>query len=127
MVQSSNGEDHYHQKNLVSQLAPLKDARVQSAIKERVLDNLMPHRINMKLERHGLPVPSYRALYNKVAYIRRTLTKDSSKFNKKDLRDWAEAFSGSIGKDAALVIGHHVEDSAAKDGVPSFQVIVLML
>ena len=121
-MQSWNGEDHYHQKHLVSQVAPLKDAQVQSAIKEGVLDGLMPERIVMKLERHGLPVPSRRALYNKIAYIRRTLTKDSSKFNTKDLRDWAETLSGSIDEDAALVIGQHIEDSAAEDGVPSFQV-----
>ena len=122
VVQSWNGEDHYHQKNLVSQVAPLKDAQVQSAIKEGVLDGLMPERIVMKLERHGLPVPSRRALYNKIAYIRRTLIKDSSKFSTKDLRDWAETLSGSIDEDAALVIGQHIEDSAAEDGVPSFQV-----
>ena len=121
-MQSWNGEDHYHQKHLVSQVAPLKDAQVQSAIKEGVLDGLMPERIVMKLERHGLPVPSHRALYNKIAYIRRTLTKDSSKFNTKDLRDWAETLSGSIDEDAALVIGQHIEDSAVEDRVPSFQV-----
>ena len=119
-MQSWNGEDHYHQKNLVSQVAPLKDAQVQSAIKEGVLDGLMTKRIFMKLERHGLPIPSRKALYNKTIYIRRTLTKDNSKFNTKDLRDWAEPLSGSIDEDAALVIGQHIEDSVAEDGVPSF-------
>ena len=123
-VQSRNGEDHYHQKNLVSQVAPLKGARVQSAIKEGVLDGLMPERIIMKLERHGLPIPSRKALGNKVAYIRRTLTKDNSKLNEKDLGDWVEAFNGSMDEDATLVIGQHIEDSVAEDGVPSFQVTV---
>ena len=83
VVQSWNGEDHYHQKNLVSQMAPLKDTRVQSAIKEGVLDGLMPERIIMKLERHGLPIPSRKALYKKIPYIRRTLTMDNSKLNTK--------------------------------------------
>ena len=82
-------------------MASLKDAQVQSAIKEGVLDGLIPKRIVMKLERHGLPVPSHRAFYNKIAYIGRALTKDSSKFNTKDLRDWAEALSGSIDEDAS--------------------------
>ena len=67
---------------------------------------------------------SRRAFYNKLAYISRTLTKYSLKFNTKDLRDWAETLSGSIDEDAALVIGQHIEDSAAKDGVPSFKVTV---
>ena len=72
----------------------------------------------------GFPTPSRKALYNKIANIRRALTLDNSKFNTKDLRDWAEAFSGSINGDVALVIGQNMEDCAAKDGVPRFQVIV---
>ena len=105
---------------MVSHVVPSKNTRVQSAIKKGVLDAVMPKRIIMKLERHGLPIPSCGALHNKVAFIRRILTKDTSKFNTKDLRDWAEAFNGSIDEDATLVIGQHIEDSAAKDGVPSF-------
>ena len=119
-MQSWNGEDHYHQKNLVSQVAPLKDTWIQITIKEGVFDGLMLERIIMKLERHALPVPSRKALYNKIPYIRRILKMNSSKFNTKDLKDWAEAFSGSIDEDATLVIGQNIEDSAAKDGVPRF-------
>ena len=74
----------------------------------------------MKLERHGLPAPRCKALYNKIAYMRRTLTMDSSKFNSKDLKDWAEALSGSIDEDATLVIGQSIEDSAAEDVAPRF-------
>ena len=47
---------------------------------------------------------------------------DNSKFNTRNLRDWAETFSGSIDKDATLVIGQSIEESATKDGVPRFQV-----
>ena len=104
----------------MSQVAPLKDTWVQSAIKEGFLDGLMPKRIIMKLEQHGLPVPSRKASYNKIAYIRRTLTMDSSKFNTKDLKDWDEAFSGSTHEDATLITGQSIEDSAVEDGVPSF-------
>ena len=68
-----------------------------------------------------LPVPSRKALYNKIAYIRRALTINNSKFKTKDLRDWGEAFSGRIDKDAKLVIGQNIEDSATMDGVPKFQ------
>ena len=64
--------------------------------KEGILDGLMPERIFMKLERYGLPIPSCKALYNRVAYIRRTLTIDNLKFNTKDLRDLDKAFKGSI-------------------------------
>ena len=42
VVQCWKGGNHHHQKSLLSQVAPLKDARVQSAIKEGVLDVLMP-------------------------------------------------------------------------------------
>ena len=51
----------------------------------RVLDGLKLERIIMKLERLGLPVPSRGSLYNKIAYIRRTLTQYSSEFSTKDL------------------------------------------
>ena len=47
---------------------------------------------------------------------------DSSKFTTKDLRDWAEAFSGSTDEHAALIIGQSIEDSATEDGMPKFQV-----
>ena len=100
----------------------MKDAWVQSAIKEGLFDGLMLERIIVKLERHRLPVPSRKALYNKIAYTRRTLTMNSSKFNTKNLRDYAEAFSRSIDEDAALVIRQNIEDSVAEDGVPRFQV-----
>ena len=56
-------------------MEPLKHVRVQRAIKEGVLDGLIPKRIIIKLEQQRLPIPSLKALYNKVAYIRRTLTK----------------------------------------------------
>ena len=57
------------------QVPALRDEQVQHTIKEAVLDGLKPERIIMKLERLGLPVPSRRSLYNRVAYLRRTVTK----------------------------------------------------
>ena len=42
--------NNYHQENLVWQVDLLKETRVQSAIKEGVLDDLMLRRIIMKLE-----------------------------------------------------------------------------
>ena len=110
MVEYWNGEEHDHQQILPQQVAPLKVAEVQNAIKEGVLDGLRPERIIMKLERHRLPIPNHRSLYNKIAYIRRTQTQDSSEFGTKDLREWAESLSGSTGEDEALVIGSSVDD-----------------
>ena len=78
----------------------------------------------MILERLGLPVPSRRSLYNKIAYIRRTLTQYSSEFSTKDLRGWGETLSGSIGEDGAFAIGSTIDDSAGEDGIPNFQVTV---
>ena len=98
----------------------MKDAQVQDAIKEGFLDGLKPEQIIMKLERLGLPVPSHRSLYNKIAYIRRTLTQCSSEFTTKDLRGWAETLSGSTGEDEAFVIGSTIDDSAGEDGIPNF-------
>ena len=73
MVEYWNGEEHDHKQILPLRAAPLKDAQVQDAIKEGVLDGLKPEQIIMKLERLGLPVPSHRSVYNKIAYIQRTL------------------------------------------------------
>ena len=102
----------------------MKDARVQSVIKEGLLDGLMPKRIIVKMERHGLPVPSHKALHKKIAHIRRALTMDNSNFNTKDLGDWSEAFTGSIDEDTAFIIGQNIQDSVVEDGVPKFQVTV---
>ena len=63
-------------------------------------------------------------MYNKIAYIRRTLTQYSSEFSTKDLRGWAETLSGSTGEDEAFVIGSTIDDSAGEDGIPNFQVTV---
>ena len=76
------------------------------------------------MERLGLPVPSRRSLYNKIAYIRRTLTQYSSEFSTKDLRGWAETLNGSTSEDEAFVIGSTIDDSAGEDGIPNFQVTV---
>ena len=104
VVEYWNGEEQTTSIFCPQRAAPLKDAQVQDAIKEGVLDGLKPERIIMKLEWLGLPVPSCRSLYNKIAYIRRTLTQNSSEFSTKDLRGWAETLSGSTGEDEALVI-----------------------
>ena len=45
-----NGEEHDHQQILPLQVAPLKDAEYQDAIKEGVLDGLKPKQIIMKME-----------------------------------------------------------------------------
>ena len=68
----------------------------------------MPKRIIIKLEQHKLPVPSYKVVNNKVAYIRKTLTKDNSKFSTKNLMDRAEAFNGNISEDAIVVIKQNI-------------------
>ena len=78
----------------------------------------------MKLERLGFLVPSRRSLYNRIAYLCRTITKDSSDFNTKDLRDWAETLSCTLEENATLVIGQNVEDNTGEDGVPNFQATV---
>ena len=41
---------------MYGQVAPLKDAQVQSVVKEGVLDGLMTERIIIKIEWHGLPI-----------------------------------------------------------------------
>ena len=63
-------------------------------------------------------------MYNKIAYIRRTLTQYSSEFSTKDLRGWAETLSGSTGEDEAFAIGSTVDDNASEDGIPNFEVTV---
>ena len=78
----------------------------------------------MKLEQLGLPAPSCKSLYSKIAYIRGTLTQYSSEFSTKDLKGWAETLSGSTKEDEALVIGSIVDDSVGEDGIPNFQVTV---
>ena len=124
VVECWNGEEHHHQQVMALQVPALRDEQVQHTIKEAVLDGLKPERIIMKLERLGLPVPSRRSLYNRVAYLRRTVTKDSSEFSTKDLRDWAETLSCTLEEDAPLVIGQNVDDNTGEDGIPNFQVTV---
>ena len=101
-------------------VAPLKDAHVQDAIKEGVLDGLKPEQIIMKLEQLGRPVPSYRSLSNKIAYVRRTLTQYSSELSIKILRGWSETLSGSTSDNEALVIGSVVDDSVGEYGISNF-------
>ena len=120
VVEYWNREEHDHKQILPLRAAPLKDAQVQDAIKEGVLDGLKPEQIIMKLEQLGLPVPSRKSLYNKIAYIRRTLTQYSSEFSTKDLKGWAETLSGSTGEDEAFVISSTIDDSAGEDGIPNF-------
>ena len=120
VVEYWNREEHDHKQILPLQAAPLEDAQVPDAIKEGVLDGLKPEQKIMKLEWHGLPAPSRRSLYNKTAFIRRTLTLYSSKFSTKDLRRWAETLSGSTSEDEALVIGSIVDKNVGKDGIPNF-------
>ena len=81
-------------------------------------------KIILKLEWLGLPVPNRIFLYNRIGFLQRTVTKTSSKFSTKDLRDWAETLSCTIEEDAPLVIGQNVEDNIGEDGVHNFQVIV---
>ena len=120
MVEYWNGEEHDHEQILPLQVAPSKDAQVQDAIKEGVLDGLKPEQIIMKLEWFGLPILSHKSLCNKIAYFRRTLTQYSSKFSTKDLRGWAETLSGSTSKDEALIIGSIIDDNAGEDGILNF-------
>ena len=120
VVEYWNGEEHDHKQILPLRVAPLKDAQVQDAIKEGGLDGLKLERMIMKLERLGLPIPSCRFLYNRIAYIRRTLTQYSSESNTKDLRGWAETLSCSIGETKVFVIGSIVDDSVGEDGIPNF-------
>ena len=56
-------------------------------------------------------------LYNKTAYIRRTL---SLKFSTKDIKGWAKTLSGSTSKDEAPIIGSIVDDSVGEDRIPNF-------
>ena len=84
-----NGENHNHHKILALQMVPLQNSSIQDVIKEGVLNSLKPPKNVMELERLGLPIPNQRSLYNKVAYIKRTLTKESSEFSTKDSQDWA--------------------------------------
>ena len=124
VVECWNGEEHHHQQIMALQVPALRDEQVQQTIKEAVLDGLKPERIIMKLERLGLPVPSRRSLYNRIAYLKRTVTTDSSEFSTKDLRDWAETLSSTLEEDAPLVIGQNVDDNTGEDGIPNFQVTV---
>ena len=78
VVECRNGEEHDHKQILPLRAALLKDAQIQDASKEGFLDGLKPKRIIMKLEWLGRLVPSHRSLYNKMAYIKRTLTQYSS-------------------------------------------------
>ena len=93
------------------------DGQVQSTIKKVVFNGLKPEKIIMKLERLGLPIPSRKSLYNRIAYLWRIVIKNSSEFNTKDLRDWAETLSFTLEEDAPLVIGQNVKNNVDEDGV----------
>ena len=106
------------------QVLALRDEHVQNTIKEAVLDGLKPERVIIKWERLELPVPSRRSLCNRIAYLWKTIKKDSSEFSTKDLRDWAETLSCTIEEGAPFVIGQNVQDNTGEDRVANFQVMV---
>ena len=74
VVKCWNGEEH-HQQVMALQVPTFRDEQVQNTIKEAALDGLRPERNIMKLEGLGLRVPSRKSLYNRIAYLRRTITK----------------------------------------------------
>ena len=105
---------------MAPQVPTLRDEQVQNTIKEAILDSLNPKRIIVKLDQLRLPVLSCKSLYNRIAYLQRTVAIDSSEFSTKDLRDWAETLSCTLEEDASLVISHNVKDNIGEDEVPNF-------